>query len=641
MKFTYPKRGIFSLFLLLCCQYQSHAQTLFTDKIPEWKTAFPKEEVVATLFKEVIDFTLNTTAAAGEAKVKASVSSETVLVPVKDFLKYEDGLFYNDQVAIENIKVVNADKKDVVIQKLCGDYSSENIFHSDAKLCVVKFPLAEKGKPFNYTYRENYHDIKYLTSFYFLQRFPVVERIVQFNIPSWLEVDLREFNFEGYTIRRSEEKEGDNRKVTFRITNTQAYKRESNSPNHAISYPHIICVTKAFTETGKRTVLFETVKDLYAWYSNICTEIGNNPDELKAKVAELTAGKKSDHEKVESIFYWVQDNIRYIAFENGIMGFKPDAAQNVFKKKYGDCKGKANLLKSMLTIAGFDARLTWIGTSDLPYDYSLPSLAVDNHMICTVILNGKRFFLDGTEEYIALNDYAQRIQGKQVLIEDGQNHMIDKIPEFAAERNKVNMLHKVNITDDQLSGNAVLEYNGESKISVQSVYAAIKNDKKAKSLSDFARSGNDNIDVSNISNSDFNDRQKPLQLKFDFKAHNQVTKTGNELYVVMDWEKDFSSMEMEADRKNDYEFNQKYYLSTQTELTIPEGYKVDYLPTSFKKNTTAWSFEGAYVNKGKSIVYSKTIIINKPILKKADFAAWNVFIAEINKFYNDQVVLIK
>ncbi|MGB5007144.1 MAG: hypothetical protein WBO39_09400, partial [Ferruginibacter sp.] len=76
MKFTYPKRGIFSLFLLLCCHYQSHAQTLFTDKIPEWKTAFPKEEVVATLFKEVIDFTLNTTAAAGEAKVKASVSSE-------------------------------------------------------------------------------------------------------------------------------------------------------------------------------------------------------------------------------------------------------------------------------------------------------------------------------------------------------------------------------------------------------------------------------------------------------------------------------------------------------------------------------------------------------------------------------------
>ncbi|MEP7237673.1 MAG: transglutaminase-like domain-containing protein [Ferruginibacter sp.] len=641
MMYKCPDPRILISFLLFGCCFSSFAQTSFTDKIAEWKTTFPKEEVVANLFKEVIDFTLIAAPGAGEAKVKATVSSETVLVPIKDFLKYEDGLFYNDEMSVENIKVLNTDKKDVTVQKLCGDYSSENIFHSDAKLCVIKFPLAEKGKPFNYTFTENYHDVKYLTSFYFLQRFPVIERIVQFNIPSWLEVDLREFNFEGYNIQKSTVKEGDITKIIFRITNTQAYKSESHAPNHAISYPHIICVTKAFTETGKRTTLFETVKDLYSWYSNVCSEIGNNPELLKTKVAELTANKKTDQEKVESIFYWVQDNIRYIAFENGIMGFKPDAAQNVLKNKYGDCKGKANLLKTMLTIAGFDARLTWIGTSDLPYDYSLPSLVVDNHMICTVILNSKKYFLDGTEEYIALSDYAQRIQGKQVLIEDGKNYILDRIPEFTAERNKEVVTNKISITDNLINGNSVTEYNGESKIMVQSVFAGIKNNKKAESLADFARNNNDNIEVSNITNSDFNDRQKPLQLKFDFKANNQVTKTGNELYVVMDWEKEFSKLEIDADRKNDYEFNQKYYLSTQTELTVPAGYKVDYLPTAFKKVTPNWSFEGAYTSKGTSVVYSKKISINKPILKKADFAGWNSFIAEINKFYNDQVVLTK
>jgi transglutaminase-like putative cysteine protease len=641
MIYKTPNLRIALLVFFLGCFLSSQAQSSFADKISEWKTTFPKAEVVATLFKEVIDFTLNSTAAAGEAKVKATVSSETVLVPVKDFIKYEDGLFYNDEMSVENIKVLNPDKKEVTIQKLCGDYSEESIFHSDAKLCVVKFPLAEKGKPFNYTFSENYHDVKYLTSFYFLQHYPVIERMVQFNIPSWLEVDLREFNFEGHTIQKTTTKEGDITKVVFKISNVQAYKSEPHSPNHALSYPHIICVTKAFTEAGKRNVLFESVKDLYGWYSTVCAEIGNNPETVKAKVAELTANKKTDQEKVESIYYWVQDNIRYIAFENGIMGFKPDAAQNVFKNKYGDCKGKANLLKTMLTIAGFDARLTWIGTSDLPYDYSLPSLSVDNHMICTVILNGKKVFLDGTEEYIALNDYAQRIQGKQVLIEDGKNHILDKIPEFTAERNKVTITNKIAIADNQLVGNAVSEYNGESKISVQSAFAAIKNDKKAESLADFARSNNSNVEVSNITNSDFGDRQKPLQLKYNFKANNQVTKAGNELYVVMDWEKDFSSMEMEADRKNDYEFNQKYYLTTQTELTIPEGYKVDYMPSSFKKTTPSWSFEGAYVNKGKTIVYTRNIIISKPILKKADFAGWNSFIGEINKFYNDQVVLKK
>ncbi len=641
MRYTCPVSRPMLVTVLCCCFLSTLAQTNFTDKIPAWKTTFPKEEVVATMFKEVIDFTLNASPAAGAAKVQARVSSETVLVPVKDYLKYEDGLFYNDEMSVENIKVVNPDNKDVSFQKQCGDYSDENIFHNDTKLCIIKFYMAEKGKPFNYTFNENYHDVKYLTSFYFPQRFPVIERIIQFNVPSWLELDLREFNFEGYTIQKTTTKEGDITQIIFSIANTQAYKSESHAPNHAISYPHIICVTKAFTEAGKRTVLFETVKDLYGWYSTVCADIGNNPEELKTKVTELTAGKKTDQEKVESIFYWVQDNIRYIAFENGIMGFKPDAAQNVFKKKYGDCKGKANLLKTMLTIAGFDARLTWIGTSDLPYDYSLPSLAVDNHMICTVILNGKKYFLDGTEEYIALNDYAQRIQGKQVLIEDGKNHIIDKIPEFAAERNKVNITNKVSVTENQLTGNSITEYNGESKISVQSAFAAIKNNKKAESLADFARSNNSNVEVSDISNSDFNDRQKPLQLKYNFKANNQVTRTGNELYVVMDWEKDFSGMEMGPERKNDYEFDQKYYVTTQTELTIPDGYKIDYLPASFKKNTPNWSFEGSYVNKGKTIVYSKNIVINKPILKKADFAGWNSFIADINKFYNDQVVLTK
>lgn len=636
-----PNPCTYLILLFLSFVLNSQAQTSFTDKIPEWKTKFPKEDVVANLFKETVNFSLEPATAGSQPKVTAKVSSETVLVPVKDYLKYDDGLFYNEQISVENIKVLNADNKEVTIQKLCGDYSEENIFHSDAKLCMVKFPLAEKGKPFNYTYQESYHDIKYLTSFYFLQHYPVVQRIVQFNIPSWLELDLREFNFAGYNIQKTSTKEGDITQVVFTISNSNAYKSEPHSPNHALSYPHIICVAKAFTDAGKRNVLFENVRDLYGWYSSICSSIGNNPDAVKAKVTELTANKKTDLEKIESIFYWVQDNIRYIAFENGIMGFKPDAAQNVFKNKYGDCKGKANLLKTMLTVAGFDARLTWIGTSDLPYDYSLPSLSVDNHMICTVIVNGKKYFLDGTEEYIALGDYAQRIQGKQVLIEDGKNHILDKVPEFTAERNKVTVSNKISVADNQLNGSSVADYNGESKISVQSAYAAIKNDKKAESLADFARSNNGNIEISNLTNSDFNDRQKPLQLKYNFKANNQVTRTGNELYVVMDWEKEFAGLEMKPDRKNDYEFNQKYYLTTQTELTIPEGYKVDYIPAAFKKSTAGWSFEGSYVNKGKTILYSKTIVINKPILKKADFEGWNSFITDINKFYNDQVVLTK
>ena len=619
----------------------SFSQTDYSSQLSGWKSKFPEEDFIAVNYNTIISFILNANPKPGVAKVNALVRHETTLVPTKDFKGYNDGLFYNQQVSIDKVKAINSKGKEIQLVKLCGSYKSEDIFHDDSKYCSVKFPTEEKGKAFTYSYEENYYDVKYLTSQYFHTSFPSVERTIEFRVPSWLELDLRDFNFANYTIAKSTSKEGDISRISYKIKDVPAYSNESSAPNHALSYPHIITVSKAYTENGQRHVLFESVKDLYAWYRSICDSTGNDASSLRDKVNELTAGKKTDLEKIESLFYWVQDNIRYIAFEDGIMGFKPDAAQNVYKKKYGDCKGKANLLKEMFKLAGFDARLTWIGTSDLPYDYSLPSLAVDNHMICTVITGGKRYFLDGTEHFIALNDYAQRIQGKQVLIEDGKNYIIDKIPDFSAERNKMRSVTTINIGADTLKGTTQVEYHGESKAMLQGVYTLIRSDKKKDALSSFLRHGDDNLIVQNIKEPDFKERQKPIQVSFDFKANHQLTRAGNELYVVMDWNKEFSGLEFDDKRKNDYEFTNKYYLDVQTELTIPEGYKVDYLPSPFKRSTSHYSFEGSYTNKGKSILYKKLIVVNKPVLLKSEFESWNKFIKDINIFYNDQVVLVK
>jgi transglutaminase-like putative cysteine protease len=635
-------RAPFLCLTSLVFSFDGFSQTDFSGNINAWKTLFPKEDVIAVSCKETVTFSLNPNPKPGEGSVKANVLNELTLVPVKDFLKYEDGLFYNEEITIDNIKAINSRGKEITIQKLCGPYKDNEIFHSDSRVCSISFPLEEKGKSFTFRYEENYRDIKFLTSFYFNHYLPVVERKVEFDIPSWLEVDLREFNFKNNNnIEKTTNREGDITKTVFTIKNMPAFQQEPSSPNHALSNPHVICVSKAYTQDGARKILFESVKDLYGWYSTVCSEIGNNPNELKSRVASLTEGKKTDVEKIESIFYWVQDNIRYIAFENGIMGFKPDAAQNVLRNKYGDCKGKANLLKEMLKLAGYDARLTWIGTSDLPYDYTLPSLAVDNHMICTVILNGKRYFLDGTESFIALNDYAQRIQGKQVLIEDGKNYILDRIPDFPAERNKVKKNIHISLDNDIIKGTAATEYNGESKIMLQAVYTSIRNEDKTEALSNLLKRGDDNVIVTNVQSPDFKERQKPITVSYEFKASNQVKKAGNEIYVVMDWDKEFSSLEFDKERKNDYEFNYKYDYAIQTELAIPEGYKVDYMPASFKKTTPYYSFEGSYVNKGKSIVYNKTIIVNKPVLLTSDFDSWNAFVKSINDFYNDQVVLVK
>ncbi len=610
----------------------------YSASLPAFRNKYPKNDIVAVSYREEYTFSTGNT-----GNVVATENITQVLVPVKDFISSGQVVFYNDESSIETIKASSSKTRNIRFTRECSDYQSNGIFHSDARICKIAIPLEERGLPIYFSYEKKIRDVKYLTSVYFHEYLPVEEKTIVFNVPDWLEIDIREFNFEGYSIQKKTEKDasGKNTVYTYQLKNLQALQKEYRSPNIARSYPHIIVVSKSFTDKGQRKVLFESVKDLYAWYHSLRLQVKNNPEELKPLVNQLTAGKKTDIEKIEAIYYWVQDNVRYIAFENGIMGFKPDEAQNVYKNKYGDCKGKANLLTEMLRVAGFDARLTWIGTADLPYDYSLPSLVVDNHMICTVVLGGKHYFLDGTEDNIAFNDYAHRIQGKQVLIEDGDKYILDKVPEFPAERNKVENKLKLKLDGEIITGTYSAIYNGESKIGLVSAYQSIRNDNKTDAFDSYLRNGNANLQISNIKNPQWDNRQKPLEVAFDLKASHQVTKTGNELYCTLDWRKELSSLEFDSTRKNDYEFSSKLYYTTQTEFTVPDGYKIDYLPDALNIQKPSWAFEGSYTGNGNVITYTKKMVVNTPILRKADITAWNEFIKAVNKFYAEQVVLVK
>src|SRR5690606_36441307 len=256
--------------------------------------------------------------------------------------------------------------------------------------------------------------------------------------------------------------------------------------------------------------LFNETKDLYNWYKSLVDSMADDPSAIKEKVAELTANAKTDEEKIKNIYYWIQDNIRYIAFEDGLAGFKPDECQNVFKKRYGDCKGMANLTKQMLIDAGFDARLTWLGTKRIAYDYSTPSLSVDNHMICTVFYDGQKIFLDGTEKFNPFGEYAERIQGKQVMIENGDSFILETVPIVAPETNKETHLFNAKINNNALEGNVSLTYSGESRASFLYVFNNLRTEMKNEALEYYLKRADRNMMVDNIETSDLENRDDQL-----------------------------------------------------------------------------------------------------------------------------------
>lgn len=574
-------------------------------------------------------------------KVVVNEAKAERIISLESNASYTPYIFYDEESSVKDVEVYNHKGKRMSIDTKDEYYNISDYFYSDARIVHYRLKFPVVGSNYTISHRKEINDIKYLTSSYFNAPYPIGKRKIQFLVPKWLDIELKEMNFEGYDIKKTVKQEkNDVTLYSFEITDLEGTTKERDAPGHSHIYPHILVLSKSYTIKGKQTMLFNSAKDLYAWYRSLITSMDDDPKTLNGIVEELLAGKDTDVDKIKSIYYWVQDNIRYIAFEDGIAGFQPDLCQNVYNNKYGDCKGMANLTKQMLNIAGYDARLTWIGTKRIAYDYSLPTMAVDNHMICTVILNGQQYFLDPTEKFGSFNEYAGRIEGKQVMIEDGENFILSSVPKMAPEKNAKVVKNKLSIQDEDLIGTVSRKYTGESKAYILYQVNHQESSGLDESLNNFITRRDKNLIVNDLKTSDFKDRDDVLTMDYQIVQKNSVAKFGEEIYLDLDFYKEYSHYDFK-DRKVAYMFPHKSDIQIEIELEIPDGYNVQEIPSDFKKENDIYTFNMGFVQNGNKLIYKKRITIKKDQLPKKSISDWNSTIKELNDFYKEQVVLHK
>ena len=300
----------------------------------------------------------------------------------------------------------------------------------------------------------------------------------------------------------------------------------------------------------------------------------------------------------------------------------------------------ANLNKQMLKLAGFDARLTWIGTKHIAYDYSTPSVAVDNHMICTLFYKGKKYFIDGTEKYNSLGEYAERIQGKEVMIENGDNFIIEKIPLSVSEANKETLKVKLSIDGEKLIGSCHKEFIGESRTQFLDIYQSFENNDKKETLERYLSKSDKNIEVSAIKTSDLKNRDQKLTLDYNVSVANKVSSFENEMYIDLEYMNEYKMFDLK-DRKTDYQFRYKTDYESSVTLDVPKGYKVTKLPENLNIQEKDFSVQITFQQVENSIIYKKVFNFKNAVIKVNDFAKWNAFNKNLNALYNQQITLVK
>ena len=604
----------------------------------------PKDDFIVTNHLTEIKFDLeenyDLTKFKDDGPITASVDEKMLFYNLKDFRVHYESIYHTGESKITDLKrydIQDGKLKKEYVEVKSYDYQMDNMFHHDVKVKSFKLSYGLAGQEMGYGYKESYKDVKYLTNVYFHDSYFCKNREISVEVPNWLNLEVKEFNFDGFNIQKVVEDKGDYKKIRYIVEGMQGWPKESDRVGSAHTFPHLVFVVKDYLYKDTRYRTFTDVGDLYAWYGTLVKSCENKPDQMKDLVTQLTEGK-SKMEQVKSIYYWVQDNIRYIAFEDGIAGFKPEDAYKVYDNKYGDCKGMANLLKSMLVLAGFDARLTWIGTHSKPYDYSFPSLLIDNHMICTLYLDGKEYFLDGTESYQRLGDNAYRLRGKQVLIEDGVKYKLSRVPKGVSD-DRDSIYYKLRLEGDQLKGKAEMHLSGSDRVSFMNYFLGINSSDREDLVKSWFNRRNKNLQIDAFEVKNALDRDRDIAISYELHVDNMVAKVGATSHVGYQLLDDYTYYKKEEGRLSAYDFHQALNQVRVFEIELPSGAQVEFLPTELKINNVDFWVNCSAVKRGNKVIVTRKIMVPKGYIAAEHLDAWSEANEKIDAFMNNQIIV--
>lgn len=570
---------------------------------------------------------------------RISTSNERVIkyfIGVNDFHEVEKAFFWR-----KNGKSLETWRMPPTILPV----EEDGIFHDDYRVHGYGMDIENPGAVLKGNIKSRILSIPHGTTYYFSEGVPAEEVKLSFEVPEWLTVRFERINFEGYTIEETKTTKGKAVVYSFTMRDVPGEVEEKWSPGPQHYAPMLVVVPESMVDpkSQRQIKLFEDAADIYAWSKRLVDQADNRPDKLKPLVTELTAGK-SDVEKLEAIYYWVQNNIRYLAYEDGWAGFIPDACQNVYEKRYGDCKGMANLLKEMLLLAGFDARLVWIGTREYsPLSKKIPVISSSNHMVAAVRFNDNWLILDGTARHQPLMEVPDNLQGQEVLIEGKSKNDFEiyTIPQTSARRNAVvNVFDlEVDIGQGQLIGQQHQSISGLNRSIFKTIYNKTAAKDRQRLLENYMSSGQSYKGFSELKTDIPTEFAGPVLLSANVLFQGQATVLGDEIYLPSSIYNRYKNLQLPEKRNAAVSFAYKRCNIDTLRYTLPDGYMLSFMPKTVDIKRDKYHFYAHAVTKGSQIEIVYLLELNDYIIKKQEFEIWNEDVKQMKAFLTDQVIL--
>lgn len=600
-----------SIFLIaaFCC-LKGYGQPSMT--IDELKQKYPKSNSVVLLHQEIFEISMKK----DQPIVERFAKTQIAFINDKGIGQTKDHVLYDP--TFQNLKDVSACtwvyKEGKYVKKPVTQYHDRKYVEGESfydSHMVREFVYSDVGygSVTEKEYTHEFLDAHFLGSFDFGYGMPAEMIDLIIRVEDGIELDYKTFGnfsaiqFEKTTKGKTTEYHWTNRSVAE--IKDQDYVMDEGSYT-----PHLYPYIKTYPSKNGPVEYFGSLDALYKHNFTYIKNLNHDySDALKSVVDSIKAKNTTDSTLVKGIMNWVQDNIHYIAFEDGLGGLIPRDCNLVIDRKFGDCKDMANLLKNMLEYGGIKAYLCWIGTRDRNYTYTeLPLPYCDNHMIAAVKFNDEYTFLDATGRYQPFGFPTMFIQGKETLISLSEDkYDIVEVPVVSSSRNTVTDDFTITMSgkDLVLNGNVVMSGFARSTHAERFMDAGPQNEKDL--MRQILQRGSNKCELDSYHYKNLQNKDSAMVVDYQLTIHDYVRQVDDEVYVNLNFDKHIRDLKPDDEVRTvgcDYLFAYEDYIDSR--FTIPDGYQVKYLPENFTLTSPYYSMDISYQEINGMVQMKKT-----------------------------------
>ena len=514
-------------------------------------------------------------------------------------------------------------KEKITTIRLESENNSDATFYDDYQYYTISFLTAKEGDIIEVDYDQVFSEPRFFDAAYISDYSPVIHSRTSVTYPiNLVNFKIKEINNQQLALNFKVDSTKKTRTLSWTLDSIIPLTDEYLDASYRYKASYILMAIESYKLKDSVVKLGGSLENLYAWYRFLIKNVDLSKDEHLANLTDsLIKDQPTDLEKIKQIFYWVQNKIAYLAYEDGLGGYIPREASVVCKRRFGDCKDMANLIVRMGQQAKLPVYPVWIGTRDIPYQFSeFPAPFCANHMIAVYISKNDTIFLDGTGKRHPFRLPTSMIQGKEGLIGmDSLHYAIAKVPFMSKEKTlEHDSILLTILPDNKISGTGYYQLTGYEKVYLSNYLDKKSYQQQKNYLKDILEKGNNKFKLDTFFVVQ-NEIDKPLVVCYKFMINDYFTMNGEQTFINLNFLKDYFDKLNMSKRKNAIDFDYKTIHKLSVTVNMGQKYKVDFLPENSSYSNSSLGFDLTYKATDTALYFTNAISINQAIIYSKDF----------------------